>query len=352
MSSITAQQAKLDLELVPKEKRLEIGKCYGRLNPGKIEREPTFQVVLDALALTLCYSTFLITADVPEVYMHQLWDSVYKHDTFYRFKLDKRKRFKLNLEVFKDIFKICPRVHGQDFDALPTDKEIVSFLRDLGHIREIHSLNDVGVDQMHQPCRTFAALINKSLSGKTSASTKEPSGKSKRVKRPAKKKPKAPVRVTTNAPSAAKIIPSVTSEGNGVKPGVPDVTEEESSKSEAESWGNDKDDSNNEQESSGEDSDQKNDKSDQKEDEDDEEVKDEFVKSSSNDFDDEDETKITNKVEGDEDEEMDYTTSELYDDVDIRLNEPVVTDKEFVQEEGTDAAMTNIQQGNENPKIV
>ncbi|GJX33136.1 hypothetical protein Tco_0242991 [Tanacetum coccineum] len=168
MSSITAQQAKLDLELVPKEKRLEIGKCNGRLNPGKIQREPTFQVVLDALALTPCYSAFLITADVPEVYMHQFWDSVYKHDTFYRFKMDKRKRFKLTLEIFRDIFKICPRVQGQDFDALPTDEEIVSFLRDLGHTREIHSLNDVVVDQMHQPWRTFAALINRSLSGKTS----------------------------------------------------------------------------------------------------------------------------------------------------------------------------------------
>ncbi|GKF47551.1 hypothetical protein Tco_0137353, partial [Tanacetum coccineum] len=88
MSSITAQQTKLDLEHVPKEKRLETRKCNRRLNPGKIQREPTFQVVLDALALTPCYSAFLIAADVPEVYMHQFWDSVYKHDTFYRFKMD------------------------------------------------------------------------------------------------------------------------------------------------------------------------------------------------------------------------------------------------------------------------
>ncbi|GJX06569.1 hypothetical protein Tco_0194501 [Tanacetum coccineum] len=122
MSSITAQQTKLDLELVPKEKRLDIGKCNGRLNPGKIHKEPTFQVVLDALALTLCYSAFLITADVLEVYMHQFWDSVYKHDTFYRFKIDKRKRFKPNLEIFRDIFKICPRIQGQDFDELLTDE--------------------------------------------------------------------------------------------------------------------------------------------------------------------------------------------------------------------------------------
>ncbi|GJT89051.1 hypothetical protein Tco_1070768 [Tanacetum coccineum] len=99
MSSVTAQQAKLDRELVPKEKILKIGKCNGRLNPGKIQREPTFQVVLDALALTSCYSAFLITVDIPE---------------------------------------------GQDFDALPTKEEII-----------------------HQPWRTFAVLINRSLSGKT-----------------------------------------------------------------------------------------------------------------------------------------------------------------------------------------
>ncbi|GKG03243.1 hypothetical protein Tco_0310879, partial [Tanacetum coccineum] len=46
-------------------------------------------------------------------------------------------------------------------------EEIVSFLRNLGHTEEIHSLNDVVVDQMHQPWRTFVALINRSLSGKT-----------------------------------------------------------------------------------------------------------------------------------------------------------------------------------------
>ncbi|GJZ08844.1 hypothetical protein Tco_0543127 [Tanacetum coccineum] len=120
-------------------------------------------------------------------------------------------------------------------------------------------------------------------------STEEPTRKSKRVKRPAKKTNKAPTRgvviretpkipvskkkekksmrdfhkthlsgsgtVTKTALSAAKIKTSVTSEGIGVKPGVPDVTEEESSKSEVVSWGNDKDDSNNEQESSGEDND-------------------------------------------------------------------------------------------------
>nr|GEY09143.1 hypothetical protein [Tanacetum cinerariifolium] len=49
----------------------------------------------------------------------------------------------------------------------------------------------------------------------------------------------------------------------------------------------------------------------------------------------------SSETEGGEDEEMDYTTSQVYDDVDIRLNELVDTDKGFVQEEGTDAAMIN-----------
>ncbi|GJW69096.1 hypothetical protein Tco_0123520 [Tanacetum coccineum] len=93
----------LDLELVPNENRFDIGKCNGRIPHGFSPREPTFQVTLDALALTPCYPTFLITADVPEVYMHQFWNCIYKHDDFYRFKIDKKKRFKLTLEVFREI---------------------------------------------------------------------------------------------------------------------------------------------------------------------------------------------------------------------------------------------------------
>ncbi|GJX38099.1 hypothetical protein Tco_0251402 [Tanacetum coccineum] len=126
---------------------------------------------------------------------------------------------------------------------------------------------------------------------------------------------------------------------------------------------NDSDDdkiqSNNENESDSEHETNKNEsglESDQEENEEDkddeEEVKDKLVKTPSNDSDDEDETNITDKPEGNEDKEMDYTTSQLYDDIDIRLNEPVDTDKGFVQEEGTDAAMTNVHQGSENPKII
>ncbi|GJU09834.1 hypothetical protein Tco_1132230 [Tanacetum coccineum] len=184
-------------------------------------------------------------------------------------------------------------------------------------------------------------------------------------KRKEKTHPSGSDTVTKTAPSAAKIKPSVTNEGTGVKPEVPDVTEEESTKSKVESWGKDEDDNNNEHDSRSEgrldsehetDENESGSESDQEENEeeigdDEEEEEDEFVKTPSNDTDKEDETKIKDKAEGDEDEEMDYTTSQLYDDVDIRLNEPVNTDKGFIQKEGTDAEKLNVQQGNKNPEI-
>ncbi|GJY35810.1 hypothetical protein Tco_0421188 [Tanacetum coccineum] len=272
MTSITAQKTKLDLKLVPKENRLDIGKCNGRIPRGLKPKEETFQVVLDALALTLCYPAFLITADVPEVYMHQFWNCIYKHDDFYRFKIDKKKRFKLTLEVFRDIFQIFPRVPGHDFDALPSEEDTISFLRDLGHTGVINLLNDVVIDQMRQPWRTFAVIINRSLyflfwqtSGldktcevppkvarkfkKASPSKKESElvpvdeetiKKGKRLKTP---------KVASNQQryhhqrgsmetsksnrkekeSVEKITPTITSERTGDKPGVPDVNNDDSS---------------------------------------------------------------------------------------------------------------------------
>ncbi|GKB63326.1 hypothetical protein Tco_0919512, partial [Tanacetum coccineum] len=77
------------------------------------------------------------------------------------------ERFKAFNDRTVDYDKLERRVPGRDFDALPFEEDTISFLRDLGHSGVISSLNDVVVDQMHQPWRTFAAHINISLSGKT-----------------------------------------------------------------------------------------------------------------------------------------------------------------------------------------
>ncbi|GKB80430.1 hypothetical protein Tco_0947325 [Tanacetum coccineum] len=115
--SSKAQQIELDNALVAPDNRRIIGKCNMRINPGMKPKEPTYQVVLDALALTTCYLAFLIIAEVP----------------------------------------------GQEFDESPTKEEALSFICELGHSREIKYITDVIVDHLHQPWRTFESIINKCL---------------------------------------------------------------------------------------------------------------------------------------------------------------------------------------------
>ncbi|GKC42421.1 hypothetical protein Tco_1060143 [Tanacetum coccineum] len=64
---------------------------------------------------------------------------------------DWQKRFTLNMEVFIEIFQICPKLPNQEFDALPSDEEIVSFIKELGHKGDIKSVSDAVVNHMHQP---------------------------------------------------------------------------------------------------------------------------------------------------------------------------------------------------------
>nr|GEZ59486.1 hypothetical protein [Tanacetum cinerariifolium] len=70
MTTTATQQVALNNALVPPENQVEIGKCNMRINPAKTQKEPTYQVVLDALALTTCYQAFLITVDVSKIYMY------------------------------------------------------------------------------------------------------------------------------------------------------------------------------------------------------------------------------------------------------------------------------------------
>ncbi|GJU65509.1 hypothetical protein Tco_1247344 [Tanacetum coccineum] len=107
-----AQQIAKDNALVAPENRSGIGKCNFRIDPKmKRPKETTYQVVLDALSLTTSYLAFLIMAKVPVIYMHQFWDTVYKHSSSYRFKID-NKKFAVNVEEFKEILDICPRIEA------------------------------------------------------------------------------------------------------------------------------------------------------------------------------------------------------------------------------------------------
>nr|GEY17202.1 retrovirus-related Pol polyprotein from transposon TNT 1-94 [Tanacetum cinerariifolium] len=112
------QQVALDEALVPHASRLRIGKSNFRLRSDITSKESTLQVVYDVLILTPFYKAFLVTADVLEIYMQEFWATATVHHHVIRFKMNNKKRI-VNLEYFKEMLHICPRIPNQTFDELP-----------------------------------------------------------------------------------------------------------------------------------------------------------------------------------------------------------------------------------------
>nr|GFD32332.1 hypothetical protein [Tanacetum cinerariifolium] len=99
--------------------------------------------------------------------MQEFWATAIVHHHSIRFKMNNKKHI-MNLETFRDMLHVCPRVPGQSFDELPFEAEILEFLRFLGHSDETRHLTDVNVNKFFQPWRSFGAVINKCLTGKSS----------------------------------------------------------------------------------------------------------------------------------------------------------------------------------------
>nr|GFA28588.1 hypothetical protein [Tanacetum cinerariifolium] len=123
----------LDEALVPSEQRLRIGRSNLRLPLDIQSKEPTLQVVYDVLRNSPFFRAFLVMADVPEIYMQEFWATTKLHQHSIRFKMDTRKHV-LDLEAFREMLHISPRIPGQPFDELPFKEEIMEFFRFLGHM--------------------------------------------------------------------------------------------------------------------------------------------------------------------------------------------------------------------------
>ncbi|GJW12251.1 hypothetical protein Tco_1578078 [Tanacetum coccineum] len=133
-----------------------------RIDLTMTQKEETYQVILDIIKNSACYNAFLITADVTEIYMQQFWFTVkkIKKTTFYEFDLDDKK-CKVDVELFRKILGICPRVPNEDFIIPPFEESMITFLYKLGYKGLLNKLSNMFVDHMHQPWRTLAAIINK-----------------------------------------------------------------------------------------------------------------------------------------------------------------------------------------------
>nr|GEU80669.1 hypothetical protein [Tanacetum cinerariifolium] len=203
MDTTIDQQVAMNEAFVPTPQRLKIGRSNFRLLSDIKFKESTLQLVYDVLRICPFFKAFLVTADV-------------------------------------DILHICPRVHGQSFAEPPFEEEILTFIRFLRHIAAIRMLTDVNINKLYQPWRSFAAIINKCLTGpKPKVSVRRTrSGYDTSITPPtAAASPKLTASIKdkqTAKASKAKSLYALSEpsgsgadEGTGSKPGVPDVPTDE-----------------------------------------------------------------------------------------------------------------------------
>ncbi|GJU09629.1 hypothetical protein Tco_1132025 [Tanacetum coccineum] len=100
----TQQVATRDEQWVSCAERVKISSTNIILENIMPQKEETLQVVIDLIKNSTYLKAFTISADVPEIFMHQFWT----------------------------ILDICPRVEGVDFTKVPDDDTTLTFLIDLG----------------------------------------------------------------------------------------------------------------------------------------------------------------------------------------------------------------------------
>nr|GFB39916.1 hypothetical protein [Tanacetum cinerariifolium]GFB39958.1 hypothetical protein [Tanacetum cinerariifolium] len=71
MATTIEQQVAMDKALIPSAQRLRIRRRNFRLPSDIQSKEPTLQVVYEVLRRSPFFRAFLVTADVPEIYMKE-----------------------------------------------------------------------------------------------------------------------------------------------------------------------------------------------------------------------------------------------------------------------------------------
>ncbi|GJY55783.1 hypothetical protein Tco_0454898 [Tanacetum coccineum] len=120
----TQQVVARDEKWVPSTDRVKISSINVRLEITVPQTEETIQVVIDIIKNSTCFKAFIISADVPKIFMQQFWYTIkkVKDSDYYEFLLSNKKCI-VDAEVFRKIPDICPRVEGEVFTPIGYRKE-------------------------------------------------------------------------------------------------------------------------------------------------------------------------------------------------------------------------------------
>nr|GEW11879.1 zinc knuckle CX2CX4HX4C [Tanacetum cinerariifolium] len=257
MNPVDTQQVALDNSLVALEKRLKIEKCNARIGFSKPQREEIYQVTLDALKLSPCYPTCLITAKKNVDYVALLWED-------FMYQANNKE-----ISSARKEYMPYPRFTKVIINYFISKDKTISMrnMINLHIIRDDSLLGTLKFVSKTEDCQKYGALISDGMVNKEIKDSKAyktyydyATGKDTPKKaRKFKKVLSSPTKVdrgkvmdllfdaallkVAQVPDESKDKTPGTDERTSTKPRVPDVPTYQS-KSENESWGDCKDEDN------------------------------------------------------------------------------------------------------------
>nr|GEV08996.1 hypothetical protein [Tanacetum cinerariifolium] len=235
MNTTQAQQKALDDALIALVDRLEFGKCNMRIYTDIKQKEATFQVVIDALALNPFYQAFLITAEVPSIYIDlgHSGDIIYITDEDFLFQIEKKDDKKTNKMSYPRFTKIII-----DY-FMSKDQSISRRNKIFWHTaRDDTMFTSMRCISRHEKTQVYGAILSKELT--TQAMLESKAYKTYYAFASGEKTPKPNsgdgVNTQSKVPDEQHLKTTGADEGTSTMPGVPDVPIYEN-KSEKDSWG-------------------------------------------------------------------------------------------------------------------
>ncbi|GKB73080.1 hypothetical protein Tco_0934492, partial [Tanacetum coccineum] len=158
---------RLDEQILPRNKWVPVGKSNCFLDVERTQANPIFKIAVDILKNTNFFKAFTASSTIPSIYIQQFWDTIrFDKDKGYNCQLDEQ-RFYLTKATLRDALQL-PQ-DNNNFIPPPNANTIISFVNELGYPNVVRTLSGVVTNDMYQPWRALATIINLCLTGKTSA---------------------------------------------------------------------------------------------------------------------------------------------------------------------------------------
>ncbi|GJR95505.1 hypothetical protein Tco_0267679 [Tanacetum coccineum] len=155
-----------DEQILPRDKWVPVGKSNCFLDVERTQANPIFKIVVDILKNTNFFRAFTASSTIPSIYIQQFWDTIrFDKDKGYSCQLDEQ-RFYLTKATLRDALQLPS--DNSNFTPPPNSNTIISFVNNLGYPNVVRTLSGVVTNDMYQPWRALATIINLCLTGKTS----------------------------------------------------------------------------------------------------------------------------------------------------------------------------------------